>query len=58
VFLLKVPVIKHLHGVCHTYIDKDADTKKAIDIALNGKTRRYGVCNAQFSNGCTVGDVD
>ncbi|CAB9538908.1 Gamma-glutamyl phosphate reductase (EC [Bathymodiolus brooksi thiotrophic gill symbiont] len=42
----KVPVIKHLHGVCHTYIDKDADTKKAIDIALNGKTRRYGVCNA------------
>ncbi len=42
----KVPVIKHLHGVCHTYIDKDADTKKAINIALNGKTRRYGVCNA------------
>ena len=42
----KVPVIKHLHGVCHTYIDKDADTKKAIDIAFNGKTRRYGVCNA------------
>ncbi|SMN00106.1 Gamma-glutamyl phosphate reductase [uncultured Candidatus Thioglobus sp.] len=41
----KVPVIKHLHGVCHTYIDKDADTKKAIDIAFNGKTRRYGVCN-------------
>ncbi|SFV87013.1 Gamma-glutamyl phosphate reductase [hydrothermal vent metagenome] len=42
----KVPVIKHLHGVCHTYIDKDADTKKAIDIAFNGKARRYGVCNA------------
>ncbi|CAC9433856.1 Gamma-glutamyl phosphate reductase [Bathymodiolus heckerae thiotrophic gill symbiont] len=42
----KVPVIKHLHGVCHTYIDKDADTQKAIDIAFNGKTRRYGVCNA------------
>ena len=42
----KVPVIKHLHGICHTYIDKDADTKKAIDIAFNGKTRRYGVCNA------------
>lgn len=42
----KIPVIKHLHGVCHTYIDKDADTQKAIEIAFNGKTRRYGVCNA------------
>lgn len=42
----KVPVIKHLHGVCHTYIDKDCDTKKAINIAFNAKTRRYGVCNA------------
>lgn len=42
----KMPVIKHLHGVCHTYIDKDADTQKAINIAFNGKTRRYGVCNA------------
>jgi len=42
----KVPVIKHLHGVCHTYIDKDADTDKAIKIAFNAKTRRYGVCNA------------
>ena len=42
----KVPVIKHLHGVCHTYIDKDADTNKAIKIAFNAKTRRYGVCNA------------
>ena len=42
----KVPVIKHLDGICHTYIDKDADTQKAIDIAFNGKARRYGVCNA------------
>jgi len=42
----QVPVIKHLHGVCHTYIDKDADTQKAIQIAFNAKTRRYGVCNA------------
>ena len=42
----KVPVIKHLHGVCHTYLDKDADSQKGIDIAFNGKTRRYGVCNA------------
>lgn len=42
----KVPVIKHLHGICHTYIDKDADVQKAISIAFNAKTRRYGVCNA------------
>jgi len=41
-----VPVIKHLDGICHVYIDKDADTKKAFDIALNSKTHRYGVCNA------------
>ena len=42
----KVPVIKHLDGVCHTYLDNDADAQKGIDIAFNGKTRRYGVCNA------------
>ncbi len=41
-----MPVIKHLNGICHTYIDKDADTEKAINIAFNAKTRRYGVCNA------------
>jgi len=42
----KVPVIKHLDGVCHVYIDQDADTDKAIAIAYNSKTHRYGVCNA------------
>lgn len=42
----KIPIIKHLHGVCHTYLDKYANHKKAVDIAFNGKTRRYGVCNA------------
>ncbi|SMN15858.1 Gamma-glutamyl phosphate reductase [uncultured Candidatus Thioglobus sp.] len=42
----KMPVIKHLNGICHTYIDKDCDTEKAIKIAFNAKTRRYGVCNA------------
>ena len=42
----RVPVIKHLHGVCHVYIDDEADPKKAFDIALNAKTHRYGVCNA------------
>ena len=41
-----VPVIKHLDGICHVYIDADADEKKALDIALNAKTHRYGVCNA------------
>ena len=42
----KVPVIKHLHGNCHVYIDDRADLNKAFAIALNAKTRRYGVCNA------------
>jgi len=41
-----IPVIKHLDGVCHVYIDDDADEDKAIRIALNAKTQRYGVCNA------------
>ncbi len=41
-----IPVIKHLDGNCHVYIDKDMDEKKAIDIAVNAKTHRYGVCNA------------
>ncbi len=40
-----VPVIKHLHGVCHVYINAKADKQKAIDIALNSKTQRYGTCN-------------
>lgn len=42
----KVPVIKHLDGNCHVYIDDKADLDKAFDIAINAKTRRYGVCNA------------
>ena len=41
-----IPVIKHLDGICHVYIDDKADATKAFDIALNAKTRRYGVCNA------------
>jgi glutamate-5-semialdehyde dehydrogenase len=41
-----IPVIKHLDGICHVFIDDKADKSKAFDIALNAKTRRYGVCNA------------
>ncbi len=41
----RVPVIKHLDGICHVYIDDEADPKKAFDIALNAKTQRYGTCN-------------
>ncbi len=41
-----VPVIKHLDGICHVYIDGKADIEKAVDIAFNAKTHRYGVCNA------------
>ena len=42
----RIPVIKHLHGVCHVYIDDEANLDKAIRIADNAKTQRYGVCNA------------
>jgi glutamate-5-semialdehyde dehydrogenase len=42
----RIPVIKHLHGICHVYIDDEADVEKAIRIADNAKTHRYGVCNA------------
>ena len=41
----KVTVIKHLDGICHVYIDSDADIQKANNIALNSKTHRYGTCN-------------
>jgi glutamate-5-semialdehyde dehydrogenase len=41
-----IPVIKHLDGICHVYIDDKADLDKAIKIAVNAKTHRYGVCNA------------
>jgi glutamate-5-semialdehyde dehydrogenase len=39
-------VIKHLDGICHVYIDDKADIDKAVRIAVNAKTHRYGVCNA------------
>ncbi|MCB8890283.1 glutamate-5-semialdehyde dehydrogenase [Vreelandella malpeensis] len=41
----KVPVIKHLDGVCHVYVDATADPAKALAIAVNAKTHRYGTCN-------------
>jgi glutamate-5-semialdehyde dehydrogenase len=41
-----IAVIKHLDGICHVYIDDKADIDKAVNIALNAKTHRYGVCNA------------
>lgn len=40
-----VNVIKHLDGICHVYIDDDADAEKAINIAVNAKTQRFGTCN-------------
>jgi len=40
-----IPVIKHLDGICHVYIDDDADTGKAIDVTFNSKSQRYGTCN-------------
>jgi glutamate-5-semialdehyde dehydrogenase len=41
----RVPVIKHLDGICHVYIDAAADLDKAFAIAMNAKTQRYGTCN-------------
>jgi glutamate-5-semialdehyde dehydrogenase len=41
----RIPMIKHLHGVCHVYIDDRADVDKAIRVADNAKTQRYGTCN-------------
>jgi len=41
----EVPVIKHLDGICHVYIDDDADKEKALNVAFNSKTQRYGTCN-------------
>lgn len=42
----RIPVIKHLDGNCHVFVDVEADLHKALPIALNAKTHRYGVCNA------------
>ena len=42
----KVPVIKHLDGICHVYIDQGADQSRAIDVAVNSKTYRYGICGS------------
>ena len=42
----KVPVMKHLDGICHVYLDKECDQEKAISIAINAKTYRYGICGA------------
>ncbi|HEY9545778.1 MAG TPA: glutamate-5-semialdehyde dehydrogenase [Solimonas sp.] len=41
----RVPVIKHLDGICHVYIDAAADIEKAFAVAVNAKTQRYGTCN-------------
>ena len=40
----KIPVLKHYEGICHVYIDSEADMKKAIEISVNAKTYRYGIC--------------
>jgi len=41
----RVPVIKHLDGICHVYIDSAADVEKALAVAVNAKTQRLGTCN-------------
>jgi glutamate-5-semialdehyde dehydrogenase len=42
----RMPVIKHYHGVCHVFVDRDADLEMALNIAFNAKCQRPGVCNA------------
>ncbi len=42
----RIPVLKHYKGVCHIYVDKDADLEKAVPLIINSKTHRPGVCNA------------
>jgi len=42
----RVPMIKHLDGNCHVYIDRDADLERALRIAINAKTYRFGICGA------------
>ncbi len=42
----RIPVLKHYKGVCHLYVDEDADLEKAVPVILNSKTQRPGVCNA------------
>ena len=53
-----IPLIKHLHGVCHVYIHEEADVGMAVDIAVNAKTQRFGVCNAMETLlvDCTVAE--
>ncbi len=56
----RIPVIKHLDGICHVYIDDEADLDKAVRIADNAKTHRYGVCNAMETllvNAAVAGQV-
>jgi len=45
----RIPVIKHLHGNCHVYVDDRADQAKAVNIVDNAKTQRYGTCNTTES---------
>ncbi len=54
----RVPVIKHLEGLCHVYIDCYADKQKAIDVAYNAKTYRYGICGAMETLLVAVDRVD
>ncbi|MDG1687568.1 MAG: glutamate-5-semialdehyde dehydrogenase [Gammaproteobacteria bacterium] len=56
----RVPVIKHLDGICHVYIDAKADLAMAEEIAFNAKCHRYGVCNAMETllvDSCVAGDI-
>lgn len=56
----KVMVIKHLDGICHVFIDRDADETKALAVSLNSKTQRYGTCNTMETllvDACIAQDI-
>jgi glutamate-5-semialdehyde dehydrogenase len=54
----KIPVLSHLDGLCHTYIDVDANKAMALDIVLNAKMRRTGICGATETLLCHKDAVD
>jgi len=53
----RVPVIKHLDGICHVYVDTDCDLDMALSVAVNSKTYRYGICGSMETLLCFFTDA-
>ena len=54
----RVPVIKHLDGLCHVYLDDGCDRERAVDVAVNAKTYRYGICGSMETLLVAAGEAD